>query len=477
MKINNINWGDDSAEKDPNLLDYFVFSDAFERLKIKSKSIVVGRKGSGKSALRKKLTNHFESIANTHVINITPKYNSIKSILNDSEISEKFGSEMFFQHTWLRLILLDALSNVGDKAKGTYAVDSMAFARDIAVQLNQTNKDLVENISDFISKIKAKVGSLGEFGLNIERELRELANADTLEYHFNKITQSGAKFVIFIDDLDLGWDNSKTANDLLLGLLSALNHLTSLSMHVYVCVFLREDVYSIIITQTQHSDKYRNIERIRWQKEKLIDILNSRINFNRKRVMIPESGNPFITVFPETIGTSNTDNWLFERTLSRPRELIQLARYYSELITDDKPDDRLLKDAEIQYSAWKLDDLCAEYSNQYSGLVNIFTYWKTNFFRQKYHLKRSEIDDFLLKILCDVELNETWFNKIVNDTDLDSMLKILYEIGFIGDFILGGDGGSKTFYSYNDRHAPRFEEVQVHPCFRKAVNTVERIRS
>jgi hypothetical protein len=55
MIISEISWGDDSAELDPLLLNYFVASDAFQRLRSKSKSIVVGRKGSGKSALRKKL--------------------------------------------------------------------------------------------------------------------------------------------------------------------------------------------------------------------------------------------------------------------------------------------------------------------------------------------------------------------------------------------------------------------------------------
>jgi hypothetical protein len=74
-------------------------------------------------------------------------------------------------------------------------------------------------------------------------------------------------------------------------------------------------------------------------------------------------------------------------------------------------------------------------------------------------------------------LNEEWFNEIVSKTDIDSLLKVLYEIGFIGDFVQGGEGGSKTFYSYLDRHEPRFEEVQIHPCFRRAVNTVERIRA
>lgn len=477
MKLSTINWGDDSAEKDPNLLQYFVQSTAFQRLHNKQKNFVVGRKGSGKSAVRKKLEQVFSAEPTTHVINLSPKFNSIRNILNDKDISSGFGQEIFFQHTWIRQILLDCLCLVGHDAKGKYAKESIEFAREVSVQLNRTSKDLVENISDVLSKIKAKAGNLGEFGLALEKELRNVADVDALEHHFRTIANEGAKFVVLIDDLDLGWDNSDTANNLLLGLLSAVNYLSGLTQNMYACVFLREDVYEILITKTQHSDKYRNIEKIRWDKNDLVSILNERINFNRERDGLPKLTHALYTVFPETIGTSNSDNWLYERTLGRPRELIQLARYYTESVDSDQPSDEALKQSEQSYSEWKLDDLCTEYSNQYPGLVNIFSYWKTKFFRSKYHLKNTEIDDMLLTVLSEVELDTPWFKDISNETDISKLLQVLYEIGFLGDFILGGDGGSKTVYAYHGRHNPRFEEIQIHPCFRRAVATVERIRA
>lgn len=477
MKLSTINWGDDSAEKDPNLLRYFVQSAAFQRLHNKQKNFVVGRKGSGKSAVRKKLEQVFASNQITHVVNLSPKFNSIRNILNDKDISGGFGQEIFFQHTWIRQILLDCLCLVGHNAKGKYAKDSVEFARQVSIQLNRTSKDLVENISDVLSKIKAKVGDLGEFGLTLEKELRNVADVDALEHHFRAIAEDGAKFVVLIDDLDLGWDNSETANNLLLGLLSAVNYLSGLVQNIFVCVFLREDVYEILITKTQHSDKYRNIEKIRWDKRGLMSILDERINFNRERDGLAKLDNALYSVFPETIGTSNSDNWLYERTLGRPRELIQLARYYTESVDAHEPSDEALKQSEQGYSEWKLDDLCAEYSNQYPGLVNVFSYWKTNFFRYKYHLKRNEIDEMLLKILAEVELNTPWFNSLSDEIDIQKFLQVLYEIGFLGDFVLGGEGGSKTVYSYQGRHEPRFEEVQIHPCFRRAVATVERIRA
>jgi hypothetical protein len=477
MEINQIQWGDDSAEKDPNLLEYFVASDAFRRVAEKSKGIVIGRKGSGKSALRTKLTETFEKLTDAHIVNLYPKYNSIRTVLNDREIVNEFGREIFFQHTWLRHILLDSLCKIGDSAKGKYAADSLKFARDLSLQLNCTSKDLVENISEVLSSIKIKAGSLGDLGLALERELREVAEVDSLQHHLVALCDSGAELIVMIDDLDLGWDNSKTANNLLLGLLSATSSISSLHKNIHTIIFLREDVYSILVSQTQHSDKYRNVERIRWGKDELVEILKNRISYNLQQAGEEIRGDLFKSVFPEMVSTTYSDNWLIERTLSRPRELIQLARYYTESVEGSKPNDNKLKESESNYSSWKLDDLCSEYSNQYPGINEIMSYWKTKYFRHKYHLKRDEVENMLLNIMAEVPLNQNWFNQIVDNTDFEGLLNILYEIGFIGDFVLGGEGGSKTFYSYSERHEPRFEEVQIHPCFRKAVNTVERIRA
>lgn len=275
MELNEISWGDDSAEKDPYLMEYFVDSAAYARMRSKSKSMVIGRKGSGKSALRKKLEEDFANDQHTYVVNLSPKYNSIRSVLNDHEIVTKYGEEIFFQHTWLRQILLDLLCRIGDDAKGKYAAESLEFARKISIDLNRTSKDLVENISEVLGKIKVKAGSIGELGIQVEQELRNIADVQSLEHHVLKLANGGAKFVVLADDLDLGWDNTKTANNMLLGLLTAANHLSAQSSNIFIALFLREDVYSLLVSQTQHADKYRNVERIRWEKQALVKILEN----------------------------------------------------------------------------------------------------------------------------------------------------------------------------------------------------------
>lgn len=477
MILSDIDWGDDSAERDQHLLEYFVASASFRRLAEGRSWLVVGRKGSGKSALLRRLEEHYAALRDTHVVKVTPKFNTLRTILNDKDLQSSFGEEIFFQHTWLRQFMLDFLCKVGHEARGTYSAGSEDFARRVARDQNQTSKDFVENITEILKALKLKVGDLGEFGLNLESELRETTNIEALRHHVDELCRAGAKFVVMVDDLDLGWDNSDTANNLLLGLLSACVSIGGISQNIQPLVFLREDVYTLLLARTQHSDKYRDVERIRWSQEQLISILEERINFNRVRDGERVLDDAFASVFPLTIGTSNTDNWIVERTLSRPRELIQLSRYYTQSVDSEEPDDEKLKATEPEYSSWKLEDLCAEYQNQYPGLSAIMSHWKTKFFRHKYHLTRAEIDDMVLDILESVPIDEPWFNKLVDETDTHGLIAVLYEIGFLGDFVLGGEGGSRTYYSFLEYHEPLFEEVQVHPCFRRAVNTVTRIRA
>ncbi len=475
MQISKIDWGDDSAEKDPNLLQYFVSNSALDRLKNRNKTFIVGRKGAGKSALRKKLTSYFESEGYI-VVEASPSYNIIRNIVTDKELSLNFGDEVFFQYVWLRYLLNSALIKIGDCTSGNLASGSLEFARKLALQSGQTNKDLLESLSEVLNRIKIKAGKLGDLGISVENTLRVEAEIDSYEHHIKELSAAGYKIIFMVDDLDLGWNNSPVANNLLLGLLTTTNYIKALSGHLHIFVYIRDDVYRILLTKTQHSDKYRDIESLRWTDDDLINLLSERIRFNYRKEGVYIEAEPFETVFPSMVGTSNTTNWLIERTLRRPRELLQISRVYSEKNESELPNADLLREAELQYSNWKLDDLCTEFSYQYPRLREVFAFWKTKFFRNKYHLKRDEIDEVLFKILLEVNCMEEWFLALKREVDILGFLNILYQIGFIGDFILGGQGGSKVIYSVNDVHDPLFDEVQIHPCFRKALGTVERIR-
>ncbi len=475
MRISEIDWGNDSAEKDPNLLSYFVDHSSLPRLYKRSKTFIIGRKGAGKSAIRKKIVEEFQKWDDNYIIEVTPTFNIFSNLISDSDIKENFNQEVFFQYVWLNFLFKKALIDIGINPKNESS-EAFGLAKSLAKANGLKEKSLLESARDLLGRIKVKAGKLGELGIEIEKTLRQDAEIELYENSLKQICSEGYKITWVVDDLDLGWNNSEVANNLLLGLLTCSNYIKNLSSHLHVFICLREDVYRILLTHTQHSDKYRDVEKIQWQVQDLIHLLETRIRYNYHQHNISAPQNLFSSVFPETVSTSSSITWIMERTLGRPRELLQLVRLYSERNDTDKPDPDILKSIELEYSNWKLEDLTTEFSNQYPNLFELFKYWKSKFYRNKYSLKRAEFEDIFLEMATNLSIACPWYMEAVNSLDPSKLLKILYDIGFLGDFILGGAGGSKTFYSFQELHEPVLDDIQIHPCFRKALGTVERIR-
>jgi hypothetical protein len=477
IQLSQIDWGNDSAERDPNLLKYFVPPNDFDKAARLKKPIITGRKGAGKSALRSKLESDLGNDPKTILASVAPTYEVMQTIVHDKQVREAFGAEIFFTYVWLLHLYRTALIEVGRRLKGQFATDASALARELALKTGQTTPDFLESLKIVLERLKVKAGNLGELGLEVKDSLERAANIQALEFHILELAKSDYTFVFFADDLDLGWENTEVSNNLLLGLLSATNHIKSRHANLHTCIFLRDDMYRLLMQCTQHSDKYRDILQVRWEQIGLKKILLERINFFfTDQHMHPLLVN-FNSVFPAAVGVKETMKWMYERTLGRPRELLQLARQYTEALDGDQPDSKVLRSVEENYSNWKLDDLCSEFRNQYPELKMTFDYWKTRYDRTKYHLTKEELRQRLEAILIEVSCQQPWFAYLVKSGDTDGFARILFDIGFIGDFIAGGDGGSRVVYSSAAAaHEPKLHEVQVHPCFRKAVRTVERIR-
>lgn len=472
MELKEILWGDDCAENDRNLLKYFVDAKKVERMVKASKSIIVGRKGAGKSAVRKYISDYMNNKTDKMiVIETQPNYSFLQEISEENENMLK--NEVFYRFLWIQHLFELALINVGDQCAGKRASTSEDFARKKAKEYEMTAPDFVEALSNAAQAVKLTLGEKGEFGLNIENQIRKCLDVDTYTYHIKKLVEEEYQFCFIVDDLDLGWDNSKAANDLLQGLLNSITYVKNITnVSLFVCI--RNDIYDMLMSKTTHSDKFRNCEQIRWDDSSLINLLVERLefNFHDNDEDIPQD--IFHTVFPEKVGNMNVEKWLIERTLLRPRELIQLVRTYTE--TTSVKDVEKLKKAEESYSKWKLNDLCTEYMFSYPGLIQIFIYWSKEFYRCKYHLTKDDYEKMVKKIFENVDLQEKWFVDLVEKNDIVGFMNILFKIGFLGDYIKGGQGGTQVVYSYQDDDMPKLKEVQIHPCYRKVLGTVERIR-
>lgn len=302
MDLKDIYWGDESAENDTNLLNYFIEPKKIERMVNQSKSIIVGRKGAGKSAIRKYLYDYMKNRGeNQIIVEAAPNYSFISGVKTDDEKILK--NEVFYQNLWCQHLFRRAILFVGDLCQGKKASASEEYARSLAKQYEMSNPDFIESLANALKSVKLKAGEYGEFGLDIENQIKAQLGIDTLTYHIKKLVSQGYNFTFIVDDLDLGWDNSDIANNLLLGLLSSINYIKSLlnnEVNIFVCV--RNDMYDVLMSITTHSDKYRNCEYINWNNESLIDLLEERLKFNYNKYNEEIPKDIFYEVFPEKVG-------------------------------------------------------------------------------------------------------------------------------------------------------------------------------
>ncbi len=473
MDIRDIDWGNDSAESDHNLLEYYIDLPIQRFLINKRKNIVVGRKGAGKSAVRKKLINSFKNAIN---IEIMPTESIIKSISSEEKLSKLDNSEILFQHVWLAYIYDCIFEKLANSFSGKAASGSKEFIIDYVKNQDKYTSDLLGILTKAISTLKIEAGKLGNFGVNIENKIKEAVNSEVMEYHLSQVLNN-EEIVIYIDDLDLGWDNSEVSNYLLLGLLNTINYLSKFKKWIHVFVFLRSDMYKILMSKTQHSDKFRDVAYIKWDKVSLRKLITERIDFNLRENEQEFKGDSFNFVFPNKIGKIFTIDWMIDRTLNRPRELLLMSKFYSESLIENNPDDNKLHEIEKLYSDMKLEDVCNEYMNEYPMLRTFFESWKVINYRINYHFKYDEFKHYIKNVIDNKLFDVDWIILDDGTPNYSKIMNVLYEIGFIGDFIRGGEGGSKTIFSViDDTHEPSFEEVQIHTCFRVGVGTKKRNR-
>lgn len=473
MDIRYIDWGNDSAESDKNLLEYYVDLPILWHLLNKRKNLIVGRKGSGKSAIRKKLINSFEDDIN---IEIMPTESIIKSIIRDDDLKSIGSSEIFFQNVWLEYIYARIYEKLANSYSGKLVSGSKEFILNYVKAQDKYNHDLLGIFAKAIEKLKINTGQFGKFGVDIERIIKESIDTETLEFNLVQSLED-EKITIYIDDLDLGWDNSTVSNNMLFGLLYTINYLSKMNDWIHIFLFFRTDMYKILMSKTQHSDKFRDVAYINWEKENLEDLICGRIDFNYKKNSSELPIDLFTAVFPEKIGKVYTIDWMIDRTLNRPRELLQLSRLYTESLCSETPNNGTLNNVEKTYSDWKLEDICNEYMNKYPSLNKFFEKWKAVNFRINYHLRFDQLNTYISKVLDELSTEDTWLVQCKEKRNYEEIIYALYEIGFIGDFVRGGEGGSKTIYSVmDDAHKPTFKEIQIHPCFRVAVGTKKRNR-
>jgi hypothetical protein len=210
-----IDFGAPSAERDieRGLEEYFVESEAYNRVRSGAKRIVVGNRGIGKSAIFQVLGRR-ERDEGSYVIELSPEDYSYE-LLSQTMASEHSGSWAklgAYAVAWKYLIYVLIMKEVSRRKvhlKKGEASRIYKYIRD-----HHAN-DNASKLSALVSYLKRLEGlKIGKYEASVKaRELEKLYKLEEIHHLLPGLQEiaSQRRIIVLVDELDRGWDSSEDA--------------------------------------------------------------------------------------------------------------------------------------------------------------------------------------------------------------------------------------------------------------------------
>jgi hypothetical protein len=445
-------FGPDSAEEDKYLNQHFIETGTYRLVKNKQRLIVVGRKGSGKSAIFKSLNNGYDEL----YVKLGPNKYSLDFFQDfiKNYGNSNLSSVTAFTAAW-KYVFLDEISkqirNNTLSSNTNVVQDSLGLLKSWArdnIKLDNIQEFAIKDINDLDLKIIP--------GINGDIDIESIRNV-----------KKNKKIHVLIDDLDNVWQNSKYSTDYLYGLISASRDLAR-EDNMFVTIFIREDMFTTIQRNFHQIDNIRqSIENIDWNPKLLKHMIAKRIQ-NYFELKPSFEGDYWNFLFPINVKNYNSFSYMVERTQLRPRELLQFCSTSwntAETFKKVKVGENDILQAEVTYSRWKLNDLCSEYGSRYKNLELLFNL----FAKSQIFYPKSEVND-----LIEQAIKNNYIKRFFKDDDMPltepEILYFLYECGFIRARVI--ENGKRKFKCSNT--APNLnlnviDNFDIHPAYRNSL--------
>lgn len=465
MDIKKIDLGKDEAEQDIRLQEYFLKTQSYNNALTGKKNIIIGRKGSGKSAIFKILAE--ELLAENLVISITPDQYSWSALKDYQE--QGIMQEQAHTNAWKFTLLSSILWSLNEKGlldEKTKLKKYFQYLND-AFKIDKTNWffSLVDKIRN--SGIKTQWFSM-EDAQRASTPLRIITEiVNVIKEEINDI-----RVRILIDKLDDSWDGTEQSKNIIIGLLKAAFDLNSqLDQKVIITSFLRSDIYDTLFFHDQ--DKLRQYEEtIFWNSFELKKVITERVRVSLS-LSYEDSDKIWSELFSDKKYRSkaSAEKYIIDRTFKRPRDIISYVRMSLEYAIESNHDRIEVLDTrtaeEEKYSKSKYNDLIIEYQKQFVYIKDLLDSFTGS-------LHKIDKDDIIKKLTRFIE-------KYSLQKQPTQLLRDMFSFGVIGVKRRGKTGvqtrgGTKFYYYFDDSsiNPLSFNEYFFHPSLRYHLNITEK---
>lgn len=469
--------GDQIAENDIQNLNINFVETAAYRTIIESKdaTVVIGRRGTGKSAIFYKLQEFWKQHKN-YTIAISPEdqetifFRSVFKFFSTGYSTARAAARLFVKYGFY-LEVLNAFHR-DYKLKDVIEKDF-----EILKELNEWKK---YHPTSFFMKLALKLDNVVKKYDDSDRALGFLSS-DLKLIQIEKFIEKNIQFKrhninILVDKLDEGYENDKIGAAIVSGTILSGVEINKNFEKIRVIIFQRDN---IIRSVARYDDDYtRNIEgeliRIHWDVRQLFNLITKRIN-SSLNLQLENSRKIWDRVTADSgFGNELKGEEGFKKclqfTLYRPRDIISLLNkaFFSAL--SEERNVLIMDDIEIaakSISKARLDDLQKEYYTIFPCIkpaVNAFMGTST---KMSVHDVLRLIEDNFTQFGNLNELERADFGVLKSD----GVLRSLYSVGFVGIF----DNQSNIFTFCHDGRNPDREfrandNVLIHPCYWIALN-------
>ena len=366
LRFSDIDWGEDEAKNDYSLERYFVEFPGFNNVLKGRKRFIVGRKGTGKTAILQKIRLQSNTDPTIFSVDVSLRdfpLNDFRS-LGDRSLQDKSK----YVAAW-KFILLTELAGMilkDESIEQTPYTDALQdfMTRNFPNGISVTNT--IERLRQNENKISLAVSI---FSGNIKDSKSE---EEVAQIHYNRAVktledilqgiESTSTYYELIDELDEGYnsDNSNL-NSVILALLRASDEVyhsfKSSCINFIPITALRSDIFDNLEDNDLNKlDDY--VLRLNWTTDEdsawsLKQIAERRIAATLEKDTSPKKGCDY---WSQVADNASTEKGLWQYlcilTFSRPRDIIKILKYCSEEVTSQKLTLTDVQRAEERYSDW-----------------------------------------------------------------------------------------------------------------------------
>jgi hypothetical protein len=447
----------------------FLRTSGYDAASTARKHLIIGRKGSGKSAICQTLAAEQDPARVT--VLVTPDALSATEI-RTFEL-QGIPPDMAKALIWRYVLAIQVARHLVEHAKARQHKSHTASVTALRKFL-VTNGELDEQRPKFwqiVQKLKGSV-SLEAFGVKAAVEvggptegIRTANQLDVIERNVAKAIadltcpDDHPRLLILVDQVEDVWSNDTESDRLVIGLLRAARNVSATFRRVECVLFLRRDIYELL--QFADKDKFRGEElHVDWSGDRLLELALARARASLGRPVGPDD--LWRRIFPAEVDGEDIRSLLVSHTLLRPRDMIHLCNLCRDTAAQNghfRIRSADVREAIVRYSRWKLDDLSSEYLINYPYLGGLL-----GMFRDSGYLVGRGAFEKRFKASLE-ELRNRFPDRAYALTP-DAVLDVLYHVGFLG---VHRNGHVVYSHVQEDRVEPTDEAFAIHPSFRHAL--------